>query len=85
MHGWGISQRIEQISRGVLEVNQGALYPALHRLEDQGWLDAEWGTSDNNRRAKFYRLTADGRRQLATETRTWQRYANAVQLLLRAV
>jgi transcriptional regulator len=85
MHGWGISQRIEQISRGVLEVNQGALYPALHRLEDQGWLDAEWGTSDNNRRAKFYRLTAAGRRQLATETRTWQRYANAVQLLLRAV
>lgn len=85
MHGWGISQRIEQISRGVLEVNQGALYPALHRLEDQGWLDAEWGTSDNNRRAKFYRLTTAGRRQLAAETRTWQRYANAVQLLLRAV
>ena len=85
MHGWGISQRIEQISRGVLEVNQGALYPALHRLEDQGWLDAEWGTSDNNRRAKFYRLTAAGRRQLVTETRTWQRYAHAVQLLLRAV
>src|SRR3954463_12852207 len=53
MHGWGISQRIQQISRGVLEVNQGALYPALHRLQDQGWLDAEWGTSDNNRRAKF--------------------------------
>ena len=82
MHGWGISQRIQQISRGVLEVNQGALYPALHRLEDQGWLDAEWGTSDNNRRAKFYRVTAAGRRQLAAETRTWQRYAHAVQLLL---
>lgn len=85
MHGWGISQRIQQITRGVLEVNQGALYPSLHRLEDQGWLDAEWGTSDNNRRAKFYRLTAAGRRQLAVETQTWQRYAHAVQLLLRAV
>jgi PadR family transcriptional regulator, regulatory protein PadR len=82
MHGWGIAQRIQQITRGVLEVNQGALYPALHRLEDQGWLDAEWGTSDNNRRAKFYRLTAAGRRQLAAETRMWQRYAHAVHLLL---
>jgi PadR family transcriptional regulator PadR len=85
MHGWGISQRIQQITRGVLEVNQGALYPSLHRLEDQGWLDSEWGTSENNRRAKFYRLTAAGRRQLAVETASWQRYANAVQLLLRAV
>jgi PadR family transcriptional regulator PadR len=85
MHGWGISQRIEQISRGVLEVNQGALYPALHRLEDQGWLAAEWGTSENNRRAKFYQLTTAGRRQLTVETRTWQRYARAVQLLLQAV
>lgn len=85
MHGWGISQRIQQVTRGVLEVNQGALYPALHRLEDQGWLDAEWGTSENNRRAKFYRLTAAGRKQLAVETRSWQRYTTAVQLLLRAV
>jgi transcriptional regulator len=85
MHGWGISQRIQQVTRGVLEVNQGALYPALHRLEDKGWLDAEWGTSENNRRARFYRITASGRRQLATEVRTWQRYANAVQLLLQAV
>jgi transcriptional regulator len=85
MHGWGISQRIQQITRGVLEVNQGALYPALHRLEDQGWLDAEWGTSENNRRAKFYTLTTAGRKQLTAETRTWQRYATAVQLLLRAV
>ena len=85
MHGWGIAQRIEQISRGVLEVNQGALYPALHRLEDRGWLDAEWGVSDNNRRAKFYRITAAGRRQLTSEARAWQRYAHAVQLLLRAV
>jgi transcriptional regulator len=85
MHGWGISQRIQQVTRGVLEVNQGALYPALHRLEDHGWLDAEWGTSENNRRAKFYTLTAAGRKQLVTETRTWQRYAHAVQLLLQAV
>src|SRR5678816_2810807 len=85
MHGWGISQRIQQVTRGVLEVNQGALYPALHRLEDHGWLDAEWGTSENNRRAKYYELTAAGRRQLAAEVRTWQRYANAVQLLLQAV
>jgi PadR family transcriptional regulator PadR len=85
MHGWGISQRIQQITRGVLEVNQGALYPSLHRLEDQGWLDSEWGTSENNRRAKFYRLTPAGRGQLAVETASWQRYANAVQLLLRAV
>lgn len=85
MHGWGISQRIQQVTRGVLEVNQGALYPALHRLEDRGWLDAEWGVSDNNRRAKFYTLTTAGRRQLTNEVRTWQRYANAVQLLLNAV
>ncbi len=85
MHGWGISQRIQQISRGVLEVNQGALYPALHRLEDRGWLGAEWGTSENNRRAKFYQLTTAGRKQLSVETRTWQRYAQAVQLLLQAV
>jgi transcriptional regulator len=85
MHGWGISQRIQQITRGVLEVNQGALYPALHRLEDQGWLDSEWGTSENNRRAKFYRLTTTGRRQLTQEVKTWQRYAQAVQLLLQAV
>ena len=85
MHGWGISQRIQQVTRGVLEVNQGALYPALHRLEDHGWLDAEWGTSENNRRAKFYTLTTAGRKQLAAETRVWQRYAQAVQLLLQAV
>jgi PadR family transcriptional regulator PadR len=85
MHGWGISQRIQQITRGVLEVNQGALYPALHRLEDRGWLGAAWGTSENNRRAKFYTITAAGRRQLTSEVRSWQRYAHAVQLLLQAV
>lgn len=84
MHGWGISQRIQQVTRGVLEVNQGALYPALHRLEDRGLLDAEWGTSENNRRAKFYTLTTTGRKQLTSEVRTWRRYASAVQLLLSA-
>ena len=84
LHGWGISQRVRLITQGVLDVKQGALYPALHRLEDQGWLAAEWGTSDNNRRAKFYRLTAAGKKQLAIETRTWERYAGAVQLLLAA-
>jgi PadR family transcriptional regulator, regulatory protein PadR len=83
MHGWGISQRIEQITRGVLEVNQGSLYPALHRLEDKGWLHADWGVSDNNRRAKFYHITAAGRRQLHAEVRTWRRYAQAVQLLIQ--
>ena len=83
MHGWGISQRIQQISRGVLEVNQGALYPALHRLEDQGWLDAEWGTSENNRRAKFYSLTNIGRKQLKTELGDWERLTEAIALVLK--
>lgn len=84
MHGWGISLRLRQISRDVLEVNQGSLYPALHRLVKRGWLSASWGTSDNNRRARFYRLTALGRRQLATETSTWQRFSTAVNEVLAA-
>src|ERR1051325_7420215 len=63
MHGWGVSQRIQQISRGVLEVNQGSLYPALHRLENRGWIDASWGTSENNRRATFYRLSAAAKKK----------------------
>src|SRR5918911_952635 len=78
-HGWDISQRIQQISRDVLRVNQGSLYPALHRLERQGWIVAEWGTSDNNRQAKYYKLTARGRRQLAAETETWERFAGAIK------
>jgi PadR family transcriptional regulator PadR len=82
MHGWGISQHIQTVSKRTLQVNQGSLYPALHRLEVQGWLDAEWGTSTNNRRARFYKLTRAGRRQLARETQTWQEYARAVQLIL---
>ena len=82
MHGWGISQRIQQISRGVLEVNQGSLYPALHRLENRGWIDATWGTSENNRRAKFYRLTAAGRKELTAQTSTWRRFSGAVEAIL---
>jgi PadR family transcriptional regulator PadR len=85
MHGWGIAQRIQQISRDVLQVQQGSLYPALHRLEQQGWIAAAWGTSENNRRAKFYRLTAAGRKQLERETSNWVRLSSAVaQILERA-
>ena len=83
-HGWGISQRIQQISDEVLQVNQGSLYPALHRLEDQGWIASEWGVSDNNREAKFYRLTAPGRRQLQAETANWARMSAAVAKILDA-
>jgi transcriptional regulator len=83
MHGWGISQRIQQFSRGVLDVNQGSLYPALQRLEQRGWIDSEWRTTENNRRAKFYRLTAKGRRALGDETATWRRYVAAVEWILQ--
>lgn len=82
MHGWGISQRIQQVSQDVLQVNQGSLYPALYRLEGKGWISSTWGTSDNNRRAKFYTLTRLGRRQLADETRSWERFALAVARVL---
>jgi transcriptional regulator len=82
MHGWGISQRIQQISRDALQVQQGSLYPALHRLEQQGWIASEWGASDNNRRAKYYRLTDKGRRQLEVETAKWERLATAVAQIL---
>src|SRR5262252_3115203 len=84
MHGWGISQRIQQLSEEVLEVNQGSLYPALHRLEEKGWIEAEWGNSENNRRARFYSLTRLGRRQLAEETESWERFAAAVGRVLAA-
>jgi transcriptional regulator len=83
MHGWGISQRIEQFSRGVLDVNQGSLYPALQRLEDKDWIDSEWRTTENNRRAKFYRLTAKGRRAVGEETANWRRYVSAVEWILQ--
>jgi len=82
MHGWGISQRIQQHSRSVLDVNQGSLYPALQRLEQKGWIDSEWRASDNNRRAKYYRLTSKGKRALGTETETWRRYVTAVEDIL---
>ena len=83
MHGWGISQRIQQISRDVLQVNQGSLYPALHRLELQGWIRSSWGTSENNRRAKFYELTATGQKQLREETENWERLSGAVLRILQ--
>jgi transcriptional regulator len=82
MHGWGISQRIQQVSEDVLRVNQGSLYPALYRLESQGWIRAEWGVSENNRKAKFYELTRAGRRQLADETESWERFSAAVARVL---
>jgi transcriptional regulator len=81
-HGWGIALRIQQVSRDVLQVNQGSLYPALHRLEQQGWIDSEWGISENNRKAKFYRLTAEGRRQLEAETENWARMSEAITRVL---
>jgi len=84
MHGWGISQRIQQISEDVLRVNQGSLYPALHRLESSGWIEAEWGASENNRQAKFYRLTKTGQRQLRDETAQWERLTGAVARILSA-
>jgi PadR family transcriptional regulator PadR len=84
MHGWGISQRIQDMSADVLRVNQGSLYPALHRLEAAGWIDAEWGASENNRQAKFYRLTKSGLRQLRDETAQWELMAGAVARILRA-
>ncbi len=84
MHGWGISQRIQQVSQDVLAINQGSLYPALHRLEEKGWISAEWGNSENNRRARYYSLTRAGRRQLAEETESWERFAAAVTRVLAA-
>ena len=83
MHGWGISQRIQQISSGVLEVNQGSLYPALQRLEKNGLITSDWGTTDNNRRARYYRLTAAGRRALGQELESWQRFADGLDAVLR--
>jgi PadR family transcriptional regulator PadR len=82
VHGYGISRRIRQISEEVLQVQQGSLYPALHRLEKRGWLEADWGESDNGRQAKFYRLSAKGRKQLAAEEDTWNRLSRAVELIL---
>src|SRR5438034_4417588 len=83
LHGWGISQRIQQISRDVLQINQGSLYPALHRLERRAWIEADWGTSENNRRAKYYQLTSLGKKQLAEERASWQRFTLAVERVLQ--
>lgn len=83
MHGWAISERIQQISDDVLQINQGSLYPALHRLEHQGWIEAEWRVSELGRRAKYYRLTASGRRQLAVEATEWARMAAAIDRVMK--
>ena len=83
MHGWGISQRVQQISGGVLEVNQGSLYPALQRLEKAGLITSEWGTTDNNRQARYYTLTAAGRRALGSELESWRRFAAGLETVLR--
>jgi transcriptional regulator len=83
LHGWAISERIQQISQDVLQVNQGSLYPALHRLEHQGWIDAEWRVSELGRRAKYYRLTTTGRRQLAVEASEWERMSAAIGRVMK--
>jgi transcriptional regulator len=83
-HGWAISQRIQQISDDALRVNQGSLYPALHRLEEQGWVASEWGTSESNREAKFYKLTRAGIRQLELETANWERVSAGIAKILKA-
>ena len=83
LHGWAISERIQQVSVDVLQIGQGSLYPALHRLEHQGWVEAEWRTSELGRRAKYYTLTARGRRKLETETLAWERMSQAINRVLR--
>jgi transcriptional regulator len=83
MHGWGIARRIQQVSRQVFQINQGSLYPALHRLEMEGSIDSEWRESEHHRRAKYYRLTAKGRRQLAAKEKNWERVAMAVSRILQ--
>ncbi len=83
MHGWGISQRVQQISEGVVEVNQGSLYPALQRLEKDGFVTSEWGVTENNRRARYYRLTAAGSRALGAELESWRRFAAGLEAVLR--
>jgi transcriptional regulator len=83
MHGWGVAQRIQQVSKDVLQIGQGSLYPALHRLEYRGWIQSDWGASENNRRAKFYSLTPTGKKQLEAELETWERLSSAVALVVR--
>jgi len=83
LHGWAISERIQEVSEDVLQVNQGSLYPALHRLEHQGWIEAEWKVSELGRRAKYYQLTTSGRRQLTVEARDWERMSNAIARVMK--
>jgi transcriptional regulator len=83
MHGWGIAQRIQQVSKDALQIGQGSLYPALHRLEYKGWIKAEWGASENNRKAKFYSLTKTGQKQLQVELEDWGRISGAIALVLK--
>ena len=85
MHGWGIASRIQQVSKDVLQIGQGSLYPALHRLEYQGWIKAEWASSENNRRAKFYSLTRAGKKQLEAELSNWNRLTTAITSVLEQV
>src|SRR6266478_6263880 len=85
MHGWGIAERIQQVSKDALQIGQGSLYPALHRLEYKGWIQSDWGSSENNRRAKFYSLTRSGKKQLETELQTWERLSTAVALVVKEV
>lgn len=84
LHGYGIARRIEQVSQGVLSLNQGTIYPALLRLQQRGWIKAEWGASENNRRAKYYSLTRAGRKQLETETEDWERIAGVIARMLHS-
>jgi len=84
MHGWGIANRIQQVSNNVLQIGQGSLYPALHRLEYKGWIRSDWGISENNRKAKFYALTAAGKKQFLAELRQWERLSTAIGLVLNA-
>ena len=85
MHGWGIAQRIQQLSNEVLQIGQGSLYPALHRLEYKGWVASDWGASENNRRAKYYSLTRAGKKRLETELESWDRLSQAIGLVLKAM
>ena len=85
MHGWAIAQRIHELSEDVLTVEEGSLYPALYRMEEKGWIDSEWGQSENNRRAKYYKLTAAGRKALKAETAEWERLSSAISLIVKPV
>src|SRR3954466_7718241 len=84
LHGWGITQKLEQLSQSALQVDEGSLYPALYRMEDKGWIEAEWRTTENNRRAKYYSLTRAGRKQLATEQQDWERMISVIAMVLHS-